>query len=295
MILYSAIPAILCACSFSIVSLASADDDPAWPEHIAVKCGDLAVNFEGPTRRWTIENITFRDVLVAPGRGASGTVFRFPEIGFIGTAHHENETEPVDDLQFFIDDEKLDEVAAELSGDSFRLERKSHVKTFALESTVEIRDNVLRETATVRLPADADPVPLDLVYHFMHPWHVDSTHYLAGRDGEIIADGELDRSEDANRHFYVNQPADWIAIYNANTETFIVSYLQKKPAISTAIAAIWNVHGAYRKFYLRCFTNDTVPAGFDGTWHMVTGFDVAGQDQWQEAARKLADQLSSLK
>ncbi len=277
---------------FATVPVA-ADDNPAWPAHLSVKAGDLSVNFEGPTRRWTIENIKFRDVLVAPGRGASGTVFNFPDIGFIGTAHHENETEPIDDLQFFLDGKKLDEVPAELSGDSFRLERKSHIKTFSLEGAVEIRDNRLWETATFRLAADADPVPLKLVYHFMHPWHVDSTHYLAGRDGEIIAGGELERSEAADHKFYVNQAADWIAVYNRNSQTFIVSYLQQKPDVSTAIAAIWNVHGAYRKFYLRCFTDDIVPAGFDGTYRMVTGFGVADTDGWEKAAEALANDLSS--
>jgi len=272
-----------------------AEDNPAWPEHLSVKAGDLSVNFEGPTRRWTIENIKFRDVLVAPGRGASGTVFNFPDIGFIGTAHHENETEPVDDLQFFLDGKKLEKIPAELNASSFRLERKSHVKTFALEGSVELRDNRLWETATFRLPAEAEPVPLKLVYHFMHPWHVDSTHYMAGRGGKIIAAGELERSEAANRKFYVNQAADWIAIYNQNTKTFIVSYLQEKPDISTAIAAIWNVHGSYRKFYLRCFTDDTVPAGFAGTYRMVTGFGTAETPEWPAAATALANELADAK
>ncbi len=276
-------------------AIALAEDNPSWPEHLTVKAGDLTVNFEGPKRRWTIESIKFGDVLVAPATGASGTVFNFPDIGFIGTAHHENETEPVDDLQFFIDGKKLDEVPAELSGKTFRLERKSHVKTFSLEGSIEIRDNRLWETATFRLPAHAEPVPLKLVYHFMHPWHVDSTHYMAGRDGEIIAEGELDRSEEADHKFYVNQAADWIAIYNENTKTFIVSYLQEKPDVSTAIAAIWNVHGAYRKFYLRCFTDDIVPADFDGTYRLVTGFATAEADAWQKAAEALAVELSTAK
>jgi hypothetical protein len=273
---------------------ATAEDNPAWPENLSVKCGDLAVNFEGPKRRWTIENIRFRDVLVAPENGASGTVFNFPDIGFIGTAHHENETEPVDDLGFFLDGKKVEKVPAELSGESFRLQRKSHVKNFTLEGEVELRDNRIWETATFRLPADVDPVPLKLVYHFMHPWHVDSTHYMAARDGEVVHSGELDRSEETNRKFYVNEEVDWIAIYNANTKTYLVSYLLEKPDVSTAIAAIWNVNGAYRKFYLRCFTNDTVPSGFEGTYRMVTGFGVAEQSEWEEAARSTAGKLKSL-
>ena len=272
-----------------------ADDNPAWPEHLSVKCGDLAVNFEGPKRRWTIENIRFQDVLVAPQNGASGTVFNFPDIGFIGTAHHENEVEPVDNLEFFLDGKKLADIPAEVSGETFRLQRKSHVKTFTLEGEVELRDNRIWETATFRLPADADPVPLKLVYHFMHPWHVDSTDYMAGRDGKITASGELDRSEQEDRKFYVNEEVDWIAIYNANTKTYLVSYLLEKPDVSTAIAAIWNVNGAYRKFYLRCFTNDTVPSGFEGTYRMVTGFGVAEEAEWKKVATELARDLATEK
>lgn len=271
---------------------ANAGDDPAWPQHLSVKCAELTVNFEGPKRRWTIENIRFRDVLVAPDNGASGTVFNFPDIGFIGTAHHENETEPVDDLQFFLNGEKLEKIPASLSGDSFRLQRRSHVKNFALEGEVELRDNRLWETATVRLPTDADPVPLKLVYHFMHPWHVDSTHYMAGRKGEVVQSGELERSEQADRKFYVNEEVDWIAIYRAETKTYLVSYLLEKPDVSTSIAAIWNVNSAYRKFYLRCFTNDTVPSGFEGTWRMVTGFGVAGPGEWESMATETAKKLA---
>ncbi len=48
----------------------------------------------------------------------------------------------------------------------------------------------------------------------------------------------------------------------------------------------------YRKFYLKCFDNDTVPAGFTGTWKMVTGFGTAGAGEWEPAARALAEELA---
>lgn len=46
--------------------------------------------------------------------------------------------------------------------------------------------------------------------------------------------------------------------------------------------------GTYRKFYLMCFSNETVPAGFEGTWKMVTAFGAADAESWKAEAKKLA-------
>jgi hypothetical protein len=54
---------------------------------------------------------------------------------------------------------------------------------------------------------------------------------------------------------------------------------------------IWNVPGTYRKYYLKCFQNSTVPAGFHGTWRMVTAFGVRPPGTWEDAARQLAEDL----
>jgi hypothetical protein len=57
---------------------------------------------------------------------------------------------------------------------------------------------------------------------------------------------------------------------------------------------IWNVPGSYRKFYLKCFENATVPLGFKGTWRMVTAFGSSDAEGWESAARKLANELHNL-
>jgi hypothetical protein len=57
------------------------------------------------------------------------------------------------------------------------------------------------------------------------------------------------------------------------------------------MAMIWNVPSSYRKFYLKCFTNATVPAGFEGTWRMVTAFGASDAAGWEKAARELVQAL----
>jgi hypothetical protein len=52
-----------------------------------------------------------------------------------------------------------------------------------------------------------------------------------------------------------------------------------------------NAPTVYRKYYVRSFVNQTVPAGFNGTYKMVTGFFEATPDSWQGVARELASDL----
>jgi hypothetical protein len=42
------------------------------------------------------------------------------------------------------------------------------------------------------------------------------------------------------------------------------------------------------------FVNETVPAGFTGTYKMVTVFFEAHADKWQQAARQLAHDLNTV-
>lgn len=114
--------------------------------------------------------------------------------------------------------------------------------------------------------------------------------FLAGNDAEPdkAISGPLRDDAEVVRKFYINQRVDWMAVYEPKSGQFAVSRLMQAPELGDHISTLWNVPGTYRKFYLKCFNNTTVPAGFTGTWKMVTAFGSSAPAAWESAARKLA-------
>lgn len=250
---------------------------------ITVTCGDVTMLLRQASQ-WTPGRIDFRGQAMTTERSAYGTVFSFPDCGFIGTGHLENEPEPLKSLAFFIDDQPVETPTAEMKGDSFRFERKSRIRAFDLTCVIEIKNNRVYETTTVHTD---EAVPLKLVYHFMHAWTPSVSAFLTADEA-----GPLRDDADVARKFYINKRVDWMAVYEPKSSQFGVSRLLEAPDQGGHIAMIWNVPGTYRKFYLKCFNNETVPAGFTGTWRMVTAFGSSTRDTWENSARKLAQDLA---
>lgn len=260
---------------------------------ITVHCGEVTLMLR-QSSQWTPGRIDFRGVAMTTEKSAYGTVFSFPEVGFIGTNHLENESEPLASLAFFLDGKELTEPTAELRGNSFRFVRVSKIRDFDLRCEVEVKNNRLFETTTVRT---ASKVPLKLVYHFMHAWTPTVDAYLAGSEAgpeEQVSGVFLDTPEEA-RKFHVKKRVDWVAVREPGSGQFAVSRLLEAPDSADNVSMIWNVPGTYRKFYLKCFDGETVPAGFEGTWRMVTGFGADGKGDWESGARLLAKELSEQK
>ena len=259
---------------------------------ITVTCGEVSLLLRKASQ-WTPGRIDFRGHAMTTERSAYGTVFSFPDCGFIGTAHLENEPEPLQSLAFILDGKILEKPAAMLKGQTFRFERKSRIRDFDLTCIWELKDDLLYETTSVRT---AKAVPLKLVYHFMHAWAPSVSAFFAGTDNESdkTISGPLHDGDDTARKFFINQRIDWMAAFEPKSSQFGVSRLLAAPEQGGHIAMIWNVPNSYRKFYLKCFDNTTVPAGFEGTWRMVTGFGTATSETWQEQAQKLAAQLRGL-
>ncbi len=249
---------------------------------ITITCGDVTLLLRQATQ-WTAGRIDYRGAAMTTERSAYGTVFSFPDVGFIGTAHLENEPEKLQSLAFFVDGRQVETPTAELQGSTFRLERKSRIRAFDLTNIIEIKDNRLIETTTVQTD---EAVPLKLVYHFMHAWTPSVSAFLTADDA-----GPLRDDAEVARKFYINKRVDWMSVYEPKSGQFGVSRLLEAPELGEHISTIWNVPGTYRKFYLKCFNNATVPAGFNGTWRMVTAFGSSTPDAWEQAARELATTL----
>lgn len=256
---------------------------------VTVQSGDLTLLLRQASQ-WTPGRIDFRGKPMTTERSAYGTVFNFPGTGFIGTGHLENEPEPLQSLSFFVDGQEIKEPSETLSGNHFQLRRVSTVRGCQLTCLVELKNNHLIETSTIQT---TEAVPLHLVYHFMHAWRPTVSAFLAGRDAEPepTHGGELNDAPATARHFVINERVDWIAVYEPESGQFAVSRLLSAPQEGGHVSMIWNVPGSYRKYYLKCFDKDTVPAKFEGTWRMITAFGAASPEQWQAKARELAGSL----
>jgi hypothetical protein len=256
---------------------------------ITVTCGEVSLLLRQGSQ-WTPGRIDFRGHSMTTERSAYGTVFSFPDCGFIGTAHLENEPETLESLAFILDGKPLEKPEAVLKDRTFRFERKSRVRDFELTCVTELKNDRLYETTTVRTQK---AVPLKLVYHFMHAWAPSVSAFCAGTDAspDQTISGPLHDGDDTARKFFINQRIDWMAAFEPKSRQFAVSRLLAAPDQGGHIAMIWNVPGSYRKFYLKCFNNATVPAGFEGTWRMVTSFGASDAPGWEKTARQVAAEL----
>lgn len=259
---------------------------------ITVTCGEVTLLLR-QSSQWTPGRIDFRGTPMTTEQSAYGTVISIPDVGFIGTAHLENEPEDLKALAFFLDDQPVAAPDEALAGESFRLVRESRIRTFGLRSEIELKADRLYETTT--LTAD-EATPLKVVYHFMHAWTPSVSAVLAGTDAEPDAEisQQLLDGDDVTRKFYVNRRVDWVAVYEPKSGHFAVSQLLEAPELGGHESKVWNIPGVYRKFYLACFQNETVPAGFAGTWRMVTGFGQSEPGSWEDAARELARELREI-
>jgi len=259
------------------------------PASIPVRCGNLAVRFEG-AKFWTLNRIEYKGTLLCIDYPGShyGSVVKFPGIGFIGTGHRENEDEKVLALRCFVDGEQVEAqaVAAQDAVKTFRIERETMIRDLLFTNAIEVRNDRIYESVALK---SAKEVPVDLIYNFMHPWTTEARYFLAGTDDGDEQKGAFTDSKE----YMVNAEMDWSAVYAPSLGKGIVSRLLAKPDAGGAETLLWDVPNRYRKFYLRSFATEyeSIPAGFEGEYKLVTGFFEADKEGWEQAARELAEEL----
>lgn len=259
---------------------------------ITVQCGDLTLKLR-QSSQWTPARFDYLGKAMTTEHSAYGTVFLFPNLGWIGTNHLDTEPEELTSLEFFLDGKKIESPSKELKGDSFRFVRESKIRDFTLHCEIELSNNRILETTRVQTEK---AVPLSLVYHFMHAWVPTVDAFLAGTDDEPdkVESGVLTDDEATVRSSVIQRPVDWMAVRDPVSQQFAVSRLLKAPEGAATFSKIWNVPGTYRKYYLVNFSKAEVPAYFDGTWQMVTSFgSVAENGDWEPAAKTLSQSLKS--
>ena len=286
---------LVAACT-TVASAADKVEKPVGePKSVLVECGDVTVRFDA-RKFWTMNRVDYKgDRLCRDAKGSHyGTVISIKGIGYVGTGHRENEDERMLQLEFWKDGEKLPQLEGPqaFKAGVFRVVRHSFIKDFETFNDIIVRDNVIDEKVRILCHK---PTKIGWIYNYMHPWTVDFKEYLAPPDAGQQAErtGVFGLVAERN-HWTVLHGASWVALYNPVHKKGIVSMLLQKPEKETSSLELRDVKKVYRKFYLRCLRGRTVPAGFDGSWRMVTGFFEAEQEKWHSHARNRADELMKL-
>lgn len=289
--------------SVTLMSLhpARADSPPTSvvrPETVKIAVGDVVTRVEA-AKMWTMSGFEYRGTVMAVEDSAYGSVITLTGYGHLGTAHFldvpgkpgDIEKEQVHEWTLFIDGNPVKQFQpqTELRGDAFRMERKSNIRALRVESTVDIRDNIVVETA--RYSTD-EPIQLDMTYPLMYAWSPANTDFAFGDDRDIIKTGQF-LGDDQKPGEGLEKTARWMAVFDRKSGKGSVLYLLEHPKTADGWFQFTDAPGIYRKLRIMSFVKQTVPAGFDGLYRSVVGFFEAELSDWQRAAQARVQELKA--
>jgi len=259
-----------------------------WPKEITASVGDLEVRFESRSF-WSLYRIDYRGTRLGLDRWGShyGSVANFSGVGFIGTGHTENEDEQIVDLELYVNGKPVERPEATVTCDEIRLVKESRIRDLVLNSEIRVTDNQIFET--VLLTAEK-ATPVNLFYHFMHPWTDTATEYMA----ETLDGTRVEGLFDGDRQQKINQATRWSAIYDGPSGKGAVTYVLDAPADDDWRTRYWDVPDRYRKHYLTTFIGKTIPQGEEFRYAIVTVPFEAEADAWKAEAARVAEECKSL-
>jgi hypothetical protein len=259
-----------------------------WPREIVARVDDLEVRFESRSF-WSLYRIDYRGTRLGLDRWGShyGSVANFPGVGFVGTGHTENEDEQIVDLELFVDGELVEEPEASLTCEEIRLVKESRIRDLVLNSEIRVCDDRIFEE--VLLKAEK-ATPLNLFYHFMHPWTDTATEYMA----ETLDGPRIDGFFDGDRQQKIDQATRWSAIYDGPSGKGVVTYVLDAPQDDDWRTRYWDVPDRYRKHYLATFIGRTIPEDREFRYRVVTVPFESEADGWKAEAVRVAKSCEHL-
>ena len=124
----------------------------------------------------------------------------------------------------------------------------------------------------------------------MYAWTPTATAFLFGADDGTRAEGKFLGSSAKLKQ--LNQDGmDWLAVYDQPSGKGVVSRILVRPKSVKSSMLIVDAPRVYRKYYVMCCAEDRLPAGFDETFRIVTGFFDADEATWKTVANRTADVL----
>jgi hypothetical protein len=277
----------LCLVAFLVAALgASAAEPPSgagatWPKSIVADVGDLQIRFESRSF-WTLYRVEYRGDRLGIDRFGShyGTVANFPEIGFIGSGHTENEDERVLSVKLWIDGKECLQPEETIQGESVRLHKRSRIKSLLIETDILIKGDRIIEDVVL---SATEPTPVNRIYHFMHPWTPTATEFAAERtDGEMVT-GAFNGARD----FKVDAPTRWSAVYDRPTGKGAAIIVLDVPDEFPWKTMYWDIDKRYRKHYLVTFLNSTIPPEKRFHYRVAVVPFAADAEKWLEHAARI--------
>lgn len=269
------------------------------PDKLTVTVGDVLIRIDGP-KMWTLSGVDYQKFPIAVQESAYGSILNIRGVGALGSAHFLDvpgqpgviEKEQVSRVQFFLDEQPLMDIAPtmDVHGKSFRMQRESKIRAVDLVSSITLRDGVLTETVRMRTK---DAVDLRLCGAMMYAWSPVMSKYLYGDDrgiqkrGEFLGDGE--KPGEGNE-----KNSKWVAVYSPRERKGAVLSVARSPMNAGVCLQSTDAPGVYRKVRVLCFLEQTMPAGFDGTFQTAIGFFTADDSNWETAALRRVEQLKVL-
>ena len=260
-----------------------------WPKQIVARVDDLEIRFESRSF-WSLYRIDYRGTRLGLDRWGShyGSVANFPGVGFIGTGHTENEDEQIIELKLFVDGKPVEEPEASVTCEEIQLVKESRIRDFVLNTDIRIHDNRIVEE--VRLKAEK-ATPVNLFYHFMHPWTNTATEYAA----ETLDGTRIGGVFDGDGQQKINQATRWSAIYDGPSGKGAVTYVLDAPKDDDWRTRYWDVPDRYRKHYLATFIGRTIPVGREFRYRVVTVPFEAEADGWKDEAVRVAKRCGAIR
>ncbi len=270
----------------------------AWPRKVVITAGGICTRIDGP-KLWTLSGIDFEGEAMATEDSAYGSVLTIRGVGHLGTAHFldvpgkpgQVEKEQVSRLQLFVDDKPVTELtpAMTLGGKSFRMERRSKIRTMNLETSIAIHDDVLTETVHFRATA---PMDLQNSYPWMYAFTPKATAYLFTDKTGVQQRGRFLPEGKVVSHVFRN--ANWMAVFDPTSGKGAVCCLLKHPPMAEGSLLLVDAPGSYRKVAAYTLVDKIVPADFDGTYKSAVGFFKATEGDWEEHAIRRAAEIKAL-
>lgn len=270
--------------------------DAGRPEELECRIGELTFRIDGH-KRWTLSGINFQGEILAVPESAYGTVVNIRGVGAFGSAHFLDvpgqpgavEQEPVDRLEFRVDDRPVTEFKARmlLTGTSFSMIRESRLRALHVTSQLTVKEGLVRETVRLRT---AEAVDLRFACPMMYAFSPATTHYLLGDAKGVVRRGTfLGKGQKAVEG--QDSTARWVAVYDMARQKGAVWRLVRHPPRVDLTLQSTDAPDVYRKFRLLTFLEKPMPANFDGTFESAVTFFTAVPEMWEATARDLVDGL----
>jgi hypothetical protein len=277
----------------------AASPQAKWPDTFTVTAGDVRTRIEA-AKMWTMSGLEYQNTVMATEDSAYGTVITIRGAGHLGSAHFldvpgkpgQVEKEKVKRLKLFVDDKPVTDFSSKMkaSGNSFRMERKSNIRSLELEETVDIREGVVIETSKWHA---TEPIDLQASYPLHYAWTAENRLFIFGDDSGIQKRGVFRKKGEATTNDGLEKSSRWMAVFNPASGKGSVCYLLKHPADAVGWLQWTDAPGIYRKLRTMSFVDKIVPQGYDGTFQSAVGFFAARESDWENRALKRVDELKA--